>query len=180
MPPSSEKASFLFRKACEQHEVAGCASYAELLLQEAGVRNPELADRAIRLLGSACNNGSFRACYRLGVAIADGIGVEQRAEQAVPYLRYACGYKLAVACDKLAELLDSGNVGTNFSEAVSLSQFSCDKGVGASCARLSRYYEHGVGVARDVEKARELLRRACRLGAQGACEAPEKRADALR
>jgi TPR repeat protein len=168
MPASPAHAALLFRQACDNHEVAGCASYAEVLLKGApGVaRDP---NRALTLLGRACSNGSFKACYGVGLALSEGLIGEPRPAEAASYLRYACGYKLPQACNQLAFLLDSGVIGTNLVEARQLSEFACSQGVAAACVRLSGYYERGVAIAPNSEKAAELLARACKLGESQAC-----------
>jgi len=50
-----------------------------------------------------------------------------------------------------------------------LSWFACEKGIARSCLRLGGYYERGVGVARDPDRANELRSRACGLGEASAC-----------
>src|SRR5690606_26015418 len=114
----------------------------------------------------SCSKGSFNGCFGVAQALLRG---ERGAAEAVPYLRYACGYKLPEACDELARLLDSGEIGTNLVEAASLSQYSCGQGIAAGCLRLSGYYDRGIGVMRDSQTAAELLERACQLGEPDAC-----------
>lgn len=176
MPKSPDRAYALFLKACKAHEPPGCAGYAELVMQGFGsmAANPE---RAVQIFSKACNEGSFRACYGVGAAMLDGRGIAQQVAEAVPYLRYACGYRYAPACDRLAGVLDSGEAGTNLAEAVSFSDFACTQGIAASCVRLARYYEQGVAVGRDLQRSAALLARACELGEQTACR-PDQRQSA--
>jgi len=173
MQPDPRQAALLFHKACGAHEVSGCASYAERMQTgEGGVPiNPR---GAVEMFAKACTQGSFRACHGVGMALLEGRGVAKQAAEAAPYLRYACDYKFAPACDALAGLLDSGQAGTNLSEAVRLSEFSCQQGVATGCLRLSNYYDRGLGVGRNAERAGELRERACRLGTSSACSEPEQ------
>src|SRR5690606_2314837 len=108
MPKDLEQGALLLRRACENHEVMGCASYGQLLLRGAPGVIARQPNQALAMLASACNSGSFNACYGVGLALSRGHAGEPRAAEAVPYLRYACGYKLPEACDELAMLLDSG------------------------------------------------------------------------
>src|SRR5690606_19297066 len=118
-------------------EVRGCTEYAQLLMS--GAPNlPKDEARALRLFADSCSKGSFNGCFGVARALLRG---GRGAAEAVPYLRYACGYKLPEACDELARLLDSGEIGTNLVEAASLSQYSCGQGIAAGCLRLSGYYE---------------------------------------
>lgn len=168
MPPSARQAALLFRQACSAYEASGCASYAELMQTgEGGV--PVDPRGAVQLFSKACTQGSFRACHGVGLALLEGRGIAKQPAEAAPYLYYACDYKFAPACDALAGLLDSGQAGTNLAEAVRLSQFSCEQGIATGCLRLSNYYERGVGVGRDSERAGALKQRACRLGTASAC-----------
>lgn len=168
MPRDMRQAALLFHRACGAHEVSGCASYAELMQTgEGGV--PVDPRGALELFSKACTQGSFRACHGVGLALLEGRGIAKQAAETAPYLQYACEYKFAPACDALAGLLDSGQAGTNLAEAVRLSAFSCEQGIATSCLRLGDYYERGVGVGRDRERAGELRQRACRLGSSSAC-----------
>lgn len=169
------QAALLFYQACGAHEVSGCASYAELMQTgEGGV--PKDPRGAVELFSKACSQGSFRACHGVGMALLEGRGITQQSAEAAPYLHYACEYKFAPACDALAGLLDSGQAGTHLAEAVRLSEFSCGQGIATACLRLSKYYEHGLGVGRNTERAQELRQRACRLGISSACDHTEQNA----
>lgn len=168
MPKNPHQAALLFRKACSAHEVSGCASYAELMQTgEGGV--PVDPAGAVQMFSKACTQGSFRACHGVGMALLEGRGIVKQSAEAAPYLHYACDYKFAPACDALAGLLDSGQAGTNLAEAVRLSEFSCEQGIATGCLRLSNYYDRGLGVGRDAERAGALRQRACRLGTSSAC-----------
>jgi TPR repeat protein len=91
------------------------------------------------------------------------------------YLRYACGYRIAKACDALASRLDSGEIGSNLIEAAQLSDFACSQNVAASCHRLSRYYAQGIGVSSDSNRSLDLRVRACELGDEAACQEQRER-----
>lgn len=173
MPRDMPQAALLFYQACAAHEASGCASYAELMQTgEGGV--PVNPRNAVEMFSKACTQGSFRACHGVGMALLEGRGIAKQAAEAAPYLHYACDYKFAPACDALAGLFDSGQAGTNLAEAVRLSAFSCEQGIATGCLRLSNYYDRGLGVGRDAERAGELRERACRLGTSSACPEAEQ------
>jgi TPR repeat protein len=182
VPIDAARAVRLFWQACNDNEVLGCVSYAAALADGLGglQRNPQ---RALQILGRACKDGSFRGCHGVGRVLLDQRGTsEDAAGQAVTaasYLRYACGYRVAEACDDLAELLASGAIGTNLVEAAGLSLFSCEEGVAAGCFRLADYYRRGIGVTRDAARAEELLKQSCKLGDARACSTLDRASDSI-
>jgi TPR repeat protein len=86
-------------------------------------------------------------------------------------LRYACGYRVAEACEDLADMLTTGEAGTDLVEAARLTHFACEEGIASGCFRLADFYRRGIGVTRDPVRAQQLLERACSLGDTRACEA---------
>jgi TPR repeat protein len=61
-------------------------------------------------------------------------------------------------------------VGTDPKRAAELYRKGCDGGEAESCARLARLYQTGTGVDRDIDKANDLLNRACRHGFRSGVE----------
>ena len=63
-----------------------------------------------------------------------------------------------------------GGIGSRTVEAVPWLTRGCELNDADSCAVLGKWYDEGTGVDWDADKGKALLKKACELGAQSACE----------
>ena len=52
----------------------------------------------------ACERGHPGGCARVGLMLADGVGVKKDIDAAVPYLAFSCRQAAMESCAKLQEL----------------------------------------------------------------------------
>ena len=107
------------------------------------------ADAVQDLLAHACRDRS-RELVRLGAATSTGGGQSPTFQRA-------------------AAVVGGGRGGRSHEAARRALQESCDRERGSSCWELSLFVRKGLGVERDEDLARNLLRRACALGERQGC-----------
>jgi Sel1 repeat-containing protein len=97
----------------------------------------------------ACDDGSPKACYRLGVQGLNLGTTPEHRRRAVNYLRKACRGEHAPACLKLNELYET----------------ACSAGTGVACFAAGQLYHQGrSGILRDLRKARDYYKAADKHG----------------
>jgi TPR repeat protein len=119
---------------------------------------------ATTALRRACELGVTRACSGLGGRLLYGLGVDRDATQAIATWKAACAGNDRSACQALCTRFWSGQNVTRdepaarpFCErALALTTRSCDLGSGEGCATLALFYQDGVAVAVDRERATAL------------------------
>src|SRR5690606_32388796 len=79
----------LFRKACDEGEMRGCAELAAVYLNGAGSIEKDEA-KAIELFRKACDANDGRGCAGMGVVLFNGQGIAADPAAAVGYFRKAC------------------------------------------------------------------------------------------
>lgn len=160
---------------CEQGPAAHCAllGWSEFTGMP-GVKEDRAA--ALRHFHMACDKGDGMGCQMAGVAHRFGMGTEKNPAEAVRGFTRACELKLGYACFNLgADLLDPATRRpTDPAKAFKLLTAACDGDNGAGCGLLAKLHQNGDGTARDPEKARALLRKACQLKYAPACQPAAK------
>ncbi len=79
--------------------------------------------------------------------------------KAAQYYDRACSVGCINSCDTLGDQV----VRDDPARAAALWKKSCDEGFAPACSSLSDLYEVGRGVAKDLEKAKQLFKRACTM-----------------
>ena len=91
----------LFKRACDQEWMTGCANLASAHLRGEGTaRNRELAEKEFT---KACEGGVAQACSDVGYMYKIGDGVVHDETKALGYLKKACTLGMAAACRWLEE-----------------------------------------------------------------------------
>lgn len=187
-------AESLFDRACRDGNVDGCA---ELAFVKARSHAP-LEGETLRALAKHCDSGYLRACIamkareflrlipldedacellpaaclRLGYARMYGPGgVDTNLARILRAFRRACDGNDRDGCFAMAVLmLEQGKAAGEAPEAVAHLQSGCNvHGHAPSCLSLATLHATGEGLARDLKRAREYVRRACSLKDRGAC-----------
>jgi hypothetical protein len=123
---------------------------------------------ATTALRHACDLGVARGCSGLGGKLLYGVGVDRDGPQAIASWKTACAANDRWACHALCTQLWTGQGASQsvtrdastarpFCErAVSLYTRACDLGSGEGCATLALFYQDGVSVPVDRERATAL------------------------
>lgn len=154
---------------CENADA--CAEAAEAALERGDHAG------AIERLQYGCAHQSVAACALLGNLIVQGLTGTPNPERGLVLLDRACEGGHAAACRDAA-----GVANDQLHDALRAAEYlqaGCDLREATSCGVLAIFYNEGVGVARDVDKALKLMRQACELGRSDACGAAEDLAAAL-
>jgi uncharacterized protein len=150
--------------ACKAGTAAACEDLAGMYLLGRGVAKDEA--KAAVYFQAACNGGVAFACEMTGKMYRDGRGVERNPGTALALLTKGCDGGAYGACTSLG--LDA--LKHDPKTGVSLLTKACDGNDKLGCMGLGGLYLHGNGVRKDPRRARELIQKACTLGAQPACE----------
>ena len=145
-------------------------SIAEIHQQAIALWNQERYSDAIPLFNQACSGGKADSCNRLGLMYDFGEGVAQDFPRALAFYSKSCNSGNGAACYHLSMLPQSLPGGCNSGAVTRNLSRSCDVGIATSCSMIGYSYIHGCGVAKDTEKGRQLLSKACSLGDPYACD----------
>ncbi len=156
--------------------VEDCVTLAAMYIDGSGTQADP--DRAIALLGAACDSGSARGCLRLGEAYRKGLRKGEAEE--VDYYRRACDAGANLGCVAEARAYLSGyGVTQDPGFAASLFGRACDRGSALACFELARLYDAGEGVKQNKVRAFEMFRKACKLGLDEGCLVASKTEETL-
>jgi hypothetical protein len=147
-------------------------SVAEIDQEAAALWNQKRYSEAMPLFNQACSGGKTNSCYYLGLMYDFGQGVAQDAARATAFYSKSCNAGDGAACFHLGMLRDyqPGSVICNSPAVNVTASRACDSGNAMSCTMLGYSYSYGCGVAKDIEKGRQLLSKGCALGYERACD----------
>jgi uncharacterized protein len=195
LPKDEPQAVALYKQACDQEEAEGCVKLAAMYERGAGsLANDE--SQAIALYQRACDQFYSPACARLGAMYEQGIGgLAKDLGRAAALYERACSKDAPESCTRLGGMYERGTGGLTMNESkardfysagclthgnndaqacpklIGLEQRACNRGVGANCADLGKYYENGeAGLAKDEAHAASFYKRACALHVNYGCE----------
>jgi TPR repeat protein/serine/threonine protein kinase len=172
-PPDPARAAGLFERACSGGHSFACVGGGTLY--ENGNGLPRDTARAAALYRKACDDRVPEGCQNLGQLHQRGDGVHLDPTRAFGLFRQACDLGYAVGCRTAGEAFAAGlGVPPSDAQAVELFTRGCEPSPGVSpdqdsCAWLAACLRDGKGVARDPDRARALLERACQQGATLGC-----------
>jgi TPR repeat protein len=160
----------LFHTACEGGGPEGCNMLGIMYANGEGGLSTDIA-RARQLYLRACSDGWAWGCYNVATRMRDGEGGEQDLAGAATRFGTACDSGIADACNALGNMYWNGNgVGQDQLRANMYYTKGCDGDAAWACYNLGTSYRNGEGVlAKDLDRAAELLRTACELGVAQGC-----------
>jgi len=165
-PPAAVDA---FDRACALGLGVGCL-HAGIDLKD-GVGGAEDASKAADYFRRGCDLQDPRACSYLATAYSWGRGVELDWNKAVALATRACDLGWASGCDKAGSLwLEGVHLPADAARANTLFAKGCALPGGAgyvACLNLAVSYRNGLGVTRDLDKARAYEEQANVQLAQG-------------
>jgi TPR repeat protein len=162
-PANTPRARELNQRACDANEASGCL--VDGLLWWEGKSVDKDRPRAVKQFDRACTLGSAGGCTLLGMAYEMGDGVPRDQARAEAFFRRGCDGDEPLGCVRLG----LSWLGTRPEDAAHLFQAACQLKNPGGCYALGMAHLRGLGVPRDVAKARALLRRSCDMGYAEAC-----------
>ena len=97
-----------------------------------------------------CDIGSSGSCHNLAVLYSNGLGVAKDQDKALELYEKACNDGFVNSCNNLAVLY----LQIDYNKAAFYFEKACNDGKTAACQNLASLYVNGIGVEKDLEKAR--------------------------
>jgi uncharacterized protein len=169
-PKAPGEIARLLGKGCDTGSMPeACLTLGQWLAK--GELIPRDGARAAQLLGPLCAQGTGTACFALGRLTQFGYGVPANALGASSLYASGCEAGDKPSCLAHAEQswLGIGGVKKTPSAAVTTFRTQCDEKVTEACVALGYALQQGVGVPRDLERARQLFDSECKAGRQLGC-----------
>ncbi|HPF39193.1 MAG TPA: tetratricopeptide repeat protein [Phycisphaerae bacterium] len=168
---NSARAATYFATACEMGDMNGCANVVVQHVFRQAAASDEAVARALDRLEAQCDdNADPLSCYLVGAACETGRGRPVDPAAAIRYYE-RCGDNLYASKGVARVVLSHDGVNHDL-RAVSIVLGAATKQRDAESAWYLAYMFHrGLGVPQDERKARILLRHACTLGLDQACDA---------
>lgn len=157
-----------FEKYCQKGDVFACGYASKLNAVLFGFSEEKVDRKSIVAMSEkSCNGNSGIGClvYAEELLTNDEIKNEQREEKAVNAFNKACDLKYYDACNKLGAyfLGEYVEVEVEYEKAFNLFKNACDANNDFGCYKLSRLYEEGTGVKKDLKQAKKYEKKACKL-----------------
>jgi TPR repeat protein len=150
---------------CNKGDMEQCATIGGAYLLGKGGK-PKDEKKGLELLQKSCDGNSAFGCEILGRAWDQGKGVGPDKDKAVELWTKACDGGSGGACRSLALKKD-----TSDPARIPLLEKACDKDDNLGCMGLGAAYMHGnQGAPKDMDKAKQFMKKACDLGAKSACD----------
>lgn len=175
---SPEKAAALASAACDDGNPNGCSNFGAMLENGRGVEKDSA--RAVKLFKVGCDAGIGNACFNAGLAAQKGFVGAPDPIRAASFYERACQGGEFRACSNLGVLYQEGGQGLtkDYAHAMRLYRRACASNDGrasaAGCTNVGELYRDGLGVPKDLEKAREHYQRGCTGGQKEACAELQK------
>lgn len=176
-----QKGFELSKKACEENDAEACVGLSGLYYRGLGVQKDK--NKAFELLEHICDLGHYKACVANYVAMIEKRGLKKAEEyrkKAFKPTKEACEKDDRTACVwlKSMSLVDNDEYVKNFEElnklyqkGFELTQKECLKGdYNRACYDLGVCYQYGIGVQKDIQKAKEFFEQACDVDSSSACK----------
>lgn len=107
----------------------------------------------------------------LGVARANGYGVERDDRRALELFMVACADGSAEGCSNQGAMLEQGRgAPMDLAQALALYRQACEGGSAIGCSNLGALYLEMAGSGADLTYLRELFDWACQKGSAAGCE----------
>ena len=182
-----KKENSLYQKACELNIGLACNNLG--YNYQNGLGMPIDINKANSLYQKACDLDFGTGCYNLGYSYENGLGLSEDINKAKSLYGKACRLGLNDGCthkindpkknvivnntcskgdeclDKALQYEKAGYI----IKANALYQKACDFNEGQGCFNLGYNYKYGIGLSKDINKAKSLYYKACRIGVKQAC-----------
>jgi len=131
--------------------------------------------QAFAFFRKACDLGHPIGCANLANQYYNGLGVTVDQPRAVQIYQRSCDLGAVTGCVDLGVIYRDGKgaQAKNPEHAAQLLQRACDLSA-AACASIASMYELGIGVTKDIARARSLYERSCYATRSDAAEDIQK------
>jgi hypothetical protein len=165
-------AAHYFAKAAKLHDESGCVNVAlQFLCLHERLSDADVESAFDQLESDCASVRRSRSCWIVGLAYETGRGRRFDGTRAIQAYEQS-GIENLAACKGLARIALSGVApGYDIRPVIPELIAAAQKGDAESFWYLGYMYSEGVGLKQSDEKARSMLGKACKLGAQGACDA---------
>jgi hypothetical protein len=150
-------------RACDLKQYQACFDLTSLL-----------GGDGVETFSNACERGDNVACFIIGRAFAQGLGLPRNDEMAIGLFQRACGNGFTRACASLGQSYMAGR-GRAPNPAAALPAFeqACAGGDPSSCYNAGALYTTGQAGVRNISVAQDRFRQACGMGMKNACQIVE-------
>ena len=164
----AERALEITRKGCENGEAPRCTELGKLHTTGDGVAQDRFIAKAF--FNRACELGGLEGCRQLGNIWNDRNAPFRDPSKAVDALLRVCDLEEpdAKRCSDLGRMLSERVIGQR-AIAFPLLEKSCEDGKPFACMTVAEFYQAGLGVEKDQQKADRLRASACNENSRGAC-----------
>lgn len=155
----------LYERACENDLFEACARAGGAYERGEGVSRD--AARTATLYDKACAGDDLPSCGHLGWLLSEGQLVARDEARSLVLSGKACDGGQLSACNTTGVVHLRRK---EYAQAAAPIAKACDGGEAVGCSNLALIYEQGLGVARDLSRARTLYKKACDGGFKSSCE----------
>ena len=165
-------ATKLFLNGCDAGDGDSCSYLSSLYSKNPGLLGPDPREALLRK--RACNQGRGRAC--MIQAQKETLEVETDWEKVIDYWDRSCGNGNVIGCTMLGGYAERGErpFERDLARARAYYELACGWRFPRGCAHLALLYRDGIGVPRNPEKAKALLRLADRAEGGFGCDRDEQ------
>ena len=174
VPKDPQRVIALYSKTCDAGEARACRLAGNWHVTSAEY-SAEAYARSVPFWRRACDADDLTGCYNLGVALANGKGVEKDPTAAAAVYTKACTGGSSNACNNLGILFRNGR-GTDKDEAKARDLFAraCEADNPLGCDNLASILHEGPKPLRDLDAAVTAAAKACELKAEAGCARKKK------
>ena len=123
-----------------------------------------------------CRKDNAFMCYAIGSFYESGLVIKPNYKRSVYFYRKGCDYGFTNACSNLGGiyLMGTDTVDIDYVMAHSLLESACSDGSSQSCFLLFSMHYNGKGVEKNIQKAKEFIKKSCDLGQKEGCDIYKK------
>jgi len=148
--------TLVLNATCTKENLFGCVTDAKKAFELGEYK------KTINLLELPCQTNHGPACHWIGLIYRDGKGnVSKDNITALSYMKMACEGIYPHACKDMGILYEQEGQMEN---AIKSYTMGCEKNSLDSCYNLANIYYFGTGTQTNMEKAKYLYKKACKLG----------------
>jgi TPR repeat protein len=168
-PRDLARSAEAYERGCTLDQKVACNNLGDAYEYGDGVRRD--LPRAVELYDRACRGGEPLGCANLGHLIENGEGTPRDVPRARSLYRDACAAGDVYGClHEAMSAVESPATPAEAQRALERWQRACDARSARACAFVGVLYEDGPdGYARDEDRSRWAMKRACDLGEPLGC-----------
>ncbi len=138
---------------------AACATTPQEKIAEGDRYLTVNKEKARAFYDSACNDGSMEGCHKAGLTWLSGDAPSAENEKGRTLIDKACNGGYDEACHTIGDMWRYGRSGVfqDYASAAGYYEKLCEKKFAKACRSLGEMHAKGLGMPKNVEKAKELF-----------------------